>query len=577
MRLTTQRIEQGKKMSSYFEKRQKKLFEQLEKDEAKLKAKLLQIYEREAAKLEKEIASYFSQYGIDNVIEYRTLLQSLSDSDRAMLFERWDDFATKYPEYRDLMPIRTSIYELDRLQGLQYSINLQQLQIGATENELIRKHLEQAALRAANMSGAIMGMGSSFYSVNSDIVKMFVGKDWAGLGDFSSRIWKNKEKLVNYINTDLAQGFARGDNFQKLSRNILDRVQRVSKNDAYRLVYTEGSFVSNEAAMKPFEDNGFDYYSVITMEDKDVCSICRGIKDASKVTPFDIKAKAVGENFPPLHPWCRCTFNISVPNWGEWIDNYVQSGGDPKTAAKVEKNIEANKKEAPLTKKNLDDCKTPEEVADYMREQDWFVHSEINGKEWRSDSGIDFSKIDLESSKSIARMYENTFEEFPNLVGRFSAPSIAELDGSTFAQTFVSTAHPGIQFNSRFYKNFSHIKNVYENSTKVGSSGIFTIPAFHPANTTVDAIGFHEMGHAIDALLSGGLKRSRNFSNSIRPTALRLAGIKVNDIEAAVSTYATENAMEWLAECWAEYKTSPKPRKCAIIVGELIEKELKKL
>lgn len=31
-----------------------------------------------------------------------------------------------------------------------------------------------------------------------------------------------------------------------------------------------------------------------------------------------------GVNFPPLHPWCRCTFEIYVEDWDKWQDDYVK-------------------------------------------------------------------------------------------------------------------------------------------------------------------------------------------------------------------------------------------------------------
>lgn len=64
--------------NEYSSKRQKELWDNLEKDEAKLIEKLTQFYKEESHKLGKEIAEYFARYGKDNVIEYRSLLARLS-------------------------------------------------------------------------------------------------------------------------------------------------------------------------------------------------------------------------------------------------------------------------------------------------------------------------------------------------------------------------------------------------------------------------------------------------------------------------------------------------------------------
>lgn len=322
---------------SYWSDRQKKLNEALEKDEEKLKKRLSRLYEQEARRLEKEIAAYYAQYGEDNVIAYRKLLEELSPEDKKLLIEHMDAFAEKYPEYKDLMPVRASIYKLDRLQGLQYSIQLQQLEIGAKEQELIRDHLITTAYRGANAAAEAMGFGSAFYSMNRNILERFVGVPWADGKSFSDRIWENKEKLTNYLNKDLAQGFARGDSYVNLTKQLIERMEGVSRRDAYRLVYTEGTYVMAESSMMPFEED-FEYYKLSTVGDSKVCSICRGLEDGE---PVPISKRVPGENFPPMHPWCRCTFTIEVEDWDKWMDDYVAShstgpfyGEDPEEMAK---------------------------------------------------------------------------------------------------------------------------------------------------------------------------------------------------------------------------------------------------
>ena len=79
--------------NEYSSKRQKELWDNLEKDEAKLIEKLTQFYREESHKLGKEIAEYFARYGKDNVIEYRSLLTRLSSADRKLLYERFDAFS----------------------------------------------------------------------------------------------------------------------------------------------------------------------------------------------------------------------------------------------------------------------------------------------------------------------------------------------------------------------------------------------------------------------------------------------------------------------------------------------------
>lgn len=308
---------------SYWSKRQEELNKALEKDEAKLKKRLAKMYAEESRRLERQIAAYYEMYGEDDVIAYRKLLEDLSEEDKRLLMEEMDDFAEKYPEYRDLMPIRESVYNLDRLEGLQYSVQIQQLRIGAKEQDMIKQHLIENAYRSANAAAEAMGFGTKFYSMNSNIMSRFVGVPWADGRSFSDRIWDNKKKLTNYLSRDLAQGMARGDSYEQLVKNITERFGKVSKNDAYRLVYTEGTYVMAESSMMPFEED-FQFYKLSTVGDDKVCSICRGLENGE---PMPIEKRVPGENFPPLHPWCRCTFTIEVEDWDKWMDDYVAKYG----------------------------------------------------------------------------------------------------------------------------------------------------------------------------------------------------------------------------------------------------------
>ena len=317
---------------NYWEQRQQQLNRELEKDEARLKKRLSSYYDEEYRKLQKEISAYFQEYGADNIIEYRVLMQSLPEADKRLLIERMDEFAKKYPEYAHLMPVRESIYKLNRLEGLQMSVRMQQYEMGAITNKELTEHLNRQALRGANAAAEAMGFGKNFYSGNPDIAKRFVNIPWARGENFSERriengrlkgIWSNAEKLANYLNTDIAQGFARGDSYDRLVRKLRQRFEKVSRNDAYRLIYTEGTYVMAESTIQPFVED-FEKYRLSTVGEGKVCDICRDVAQET----FDISDRQPGVNFPPLHPWCRCTFTIEVDDWDAWMEDYERRHGN---------------------------------------------------------------------------------------------------------------------------------------------------------------------------------------------------------------------------------------------------------
>lgn len=302
---------------NYWQNRYENLKKNMEKDEDKLKKKLSFFYDKERVSLEKEIASFYQRYGENNIIEYRNLLQSLSMEEKDMLIKRADEFIEKYPKYKNILPVRENIYKLNRLEGLEYSILLKQYEIGAIEQEEIENHLRKYALNGANITYETLGFGKNFLSINSNVISKILDNSYAGEDNFSDRIWSNKKKLADYLNKDFAQAVARGDSYDKCVKVLKERFAKVTRNDCYRLIFTEGTYVLNESTITPFEED-FESYEISTVGDGRVCSICRGIK--GKV--FNIKERTPGINFPPFHPWCRCSFEVVVDNWDKWLDDY---------------------------------------------------------------------------------------------------------------------------------------------------------------------------------------------------------------------------------------------------------------
>ena len=70
----------------------------------------------------------------------------------------------------------------------------------------------------------------------------------------------------------------------------------------------------NESSIQGFSED-FEQYEYSVVEDRHACPICTALD--GKV--FNIKDRVPGVNFPPMHPWCRCSFKIHVDDWNEWL------------------------------------------------------------------------------------------------------------------------------------------------------------------------------------------------------------------------------------------------------------------
>lgn len=389
---------------NYWEQRTNQLNKALEKDEERLKRRLVNYYRREAKRLDKEIASFYQRYGENNIIEYRKLLQQMSSDDIQLLYEDMDEFARKYPQYSHLMPTRANIYKLTRLEGLQQSVYMAQLRLGAITDIELTAHLKKQAKRYGR--AADTANGKVFNMINEQTVKGFVNTEWSNGKNFSQRIWDNAQKLADTLNTELAQGFARGEAYEKLTKQITDKFETVSRNNAYRLIYTEGTYVMNESSIQGFSED-FEQYEYSIVEDGHACPICTALN--GKV--FNIKDRVPGVNFPPMHPWCRCTFKIHVDDWSEWL----KSQSNKTRAEKVLNNLSdddiMNKKYALSSYFNKQDklYEYSKKVKAEPNFEDIFIHGD--------KKGFSYSNSDNKEMAVTARELAEMIKANPNYKG----------------------------------------------------------------------------------------------------------------------------------------------------------------
>ena len=132
-------------------------------------------------------------------------------------------------------------------------------------------------------------------------VEKAINERWFG-ANYSDRIWQNKDKLINGIETTFLQGIARGQNPRKIASE-LNKTMQTRFYNCKTLCRTETIHILNEATMDSYKDHGIERYQFVCGPDERTCSYC-GSRDGEV---FTIKEKMEGFNYPVLHPNCRCT------------------------------------------------------------------------------------------------------------------------------------------------------------------------------------------------------------------------------------------------------------------------------
>ncbi|MCO7125106.1 minor capsid protein [Sporolactobacillus shoreicorticis] len=289
-------------MSSYWENRMIQLYNAQDKRNTKLDKRLRKEYLRLEEQIKKEVASYYAKYAVNDVIEYRQLVLALSQSERDLLYKDYQEFARRYPQYQRLMPVRESIYRLNRLEGLQLSTRQRMVELGVFEQEGFEKLLKEAYSSGYLSTMKGLKNAPSFFSVSDDALQLTMNEKWIDGKNFSDRIWSNKEKLINTLNTEIRDAIIRGEDYQQMSQLIQHRMG-VGAEDARRLIETESSFVMNQSNKKAFEDAGVERYEITAIMDRRTSAICKSMDGRE----FAFKDAKVGVNYPPFHPRCRTT------------------------------------------------------------------------------------------------------------------------------------------------------------------------------------------------------------------------------------------------------------------------------
>lgn len=525
---------------SYWSDRQDQLRKAAEKEEAAIKKRLSKFYDAELKKLARAISSYYQQYGIDNVIEYRTLLQSLDEADRTLLMEQMDEFAEKYPQYAHLLPVRESIYRLDRLQGLQYSVFMAQANIAGYTNEQLTEYETKLAQQGLNYSMETLGFGKNFYSINDNIVQEFVDVPWCNGENFSTRIWNDTQRVAEYINRDMAQAFARGDSYDRIVKDVRRRFG-VNRSNAYRLVFTEGTYVMAESSIKPFEED-FTQYEYSPILDSKTCEICRALN--GKI--FAISERQPGVNFPPMHPWCRCTWLPYVDDWGKWMDDYEQrhSGEQQISAQEVlEKTIDGGL-----------NAKTLAEAEEYIKRY-------VDSSQFAA-LGVSYNGISVETANLINKAVGDVMAQYdiPKLGGVFVAKGNTKLgkimDGAVAGYIVPRNS---LVINAKAMKNLSVIaeeqnleKKIIEKfRTNPNGVRLKSIEAQEALQASLksnrvrvpenaEEIIHHELGHAIE-------KKIKSDGD------IQMLKDNMKVYAENVSGYATTDFGEYIAESFASY------------------------
>jgi SPP1 gp7 family putative phage head morphogenesis protein len=147
------------------------------------------------------------------------------------------------------------------------------------------------------------GVGTSFAQLDDRQIDKVLAKPWAPDGsNFSARIWQDRTKLANELQTILTQDLIRGEPVDKVIDDFAKRMN-VNRHAAERLIRTEAAYFSGQSRFDAYKEMGVERIKYVATLDLRTSDLCQGM-DGKVIELNEVKA---GVNYPPLHVYCRST------------------------------------------------------------------------------------------------------------------------------------------------------------------------------------------------------------------------------------------------------------------------------
>ena len=298
-------------------------FEKAEIDEDKVIRKLQRMEQSVFKDIEKDIFALFGRYATENNLTYEEAIRLLTSDEyrdfkmdvgsyiKTINNESVDEKAREKLELEyNTLAMKTRI---SRLEELTYRVNKNLDTLFFVTHRAVKELLEKSVTKSYNSAHTL----KRDPSLRDKKLYKILEQPWSG-ANYSANIWNNRDKLAGVAQNEITKGIYQGKSAKKISKNISERLD-ASMNDIERVVRTESKHARNEASAQAYIDMGYEWYMFSShTEGKSsnrTCERCRKINEEK----YRFDKRVVGENFPPLHPNCRCTI-IPIMN-DEMIEN----------------------------------------------------------------------------------------------------------------------------------------------------------------------------------------------------------------------------------------------------------------
>jgi len=289
----------------YWAKRQEQKYLAGEKKVNDYYLGLKKSFEQSKKEIEKVIRDFVMRYGVENESpSYATALRKLNKTEIGDLQGFIDKVKAHMGEYNlevNNMSIRARI---TRYQALEKQIDATLQQLYGIEyqykgEELLKEIYSDSYYQTWFNADQYHGFHAEFAQINPRSVEELIKYPFNG-ADFSTRLWKQKEYMLQQLNEKITTMLIQGRNPVTMAKDF-SKTFGTKEYEAYRLLHTEGSFIMEQGTLAAYKEDGVSQYEILATLDNRTSEICQ--EQDGKL--YDVDKATTGINYPPFHPFCR--------------------------------------------------------------------------------------------------------------------------------------------------------------------------------------------------------------------------------------------------------------------------------
>ena len=305
----------------YWIKRANQRFLMGEKTANELLTIMKTVYNNSLKDINKEIEAFYGRYAENNNLTITEVNKRLDPKELKSAKEEIKKYYDKINElarnpdgsvdvkllhqYKDELRLQSAKAYMSRLEELKLNLKNITVNLGVEESkayyQTLSKIYDDTYKRVNYDFDKFFGWSAGFEGLNYKKLNSAIHQQWLG-ENYSDRIWKNKGKLLDQINTTFLQGIAQGHNPRKIAETM-SKNMGTSYYNCERLARTESAHIMGESTLQGYKDRGRKQYQFEATLDNRTSDICQSLDGQV----FELKEAQEGVNYPPMHPNCRST------------------------------------------------------------------------------------------------------------------------------------------------------------------------------------------------------------------------------------------------------------------------------